>query len=158
MTEQPTHAAPPGGDAAPTSPAEVALDTFTLAYIECALWASTDNGYLGENHPDNDPHGAETGGDPLDQNFDVSDIAPTALAVMVRECRDFRGYCTDQSLALDTLDDEQAGHDFWLTRNGHGSGFWDRGLGKLGDDLSKAAKTFGSSDLYVGADGKVYVQ
>ena len=22
--------------------------------------------------------------------------------------------------------DEQAGHDFWLTRNGHGAGFWDR--------------------------------
>ena len=21
---------------------------------------------------------------------------------------------------------EQAGHDFWLTRNGHGAGFWDR--------------------------------
>ena len=21
---------------------------------------------------------------------------------------------------------EQAGHDFWLTRNGHGTGFWDR--------------------------------
>jgi len=21
---------------------------------------------------------------------------------------------------------EQAGHDFWLTRNGHGTGFWDK--------------------------------
>ena len=21
--------------------------------------------------------------------------------------------------------DEYAGHDFWLTRNGHGAGFWD---------------------------------
>lgn len=23
-------------------------------------------------------------------------------------------------------DDERAGHDFWLTRAGHGAGFWDR--------------------------------
>lgn len=29
------------------------------------------------------------------------------------------------------------GHDFWLTRNGHGSGFWDRSeLGELGEQIS----------------------
>ena len=26
----------------------------------------------------------------------------------------------------------QIGHDLWLTRNGHGAGFWDRGLGAQG--------------------------
>tara|TARA_R110002012_G_scaffold295739_1_gene492457 strand:+ start:107 stop:430 length:324 start_codon:yes stop_codon:yes gene_type:complete len=43
---------------------------------------------------------------------------------------------------------EQAGHDFWLTRNGHGSGFWDRGTlydseGKTGLLLSEEAEDFG---------------
>lgn len=31
---------------------------------------------------------------------------------------------------------EQAGSDFWLTRNGHGTGFWDRGLGTVGEALT----------------------
>ncbi len=38
---------------------------------------------------------------------------------------------------------EQVGHDFNLTRNGHGAGFWDRGLDELGDRLTKASKPFG---------------
>lgn len=39
-----------------------------------------------------------------------------------------------------------AGHDLWLTRSGHGTGFWDRGLGELGDRLTEAAKSYGSPD------------
>ncbi len=54
------------------------------------------------------------------------------------------------------LSSEQAGHDFWLTRNGHGAGFWDRGLGALGERLSKESKPYGSCDLYVGDDGQIY--
>ena len=42
---------------------------------------------------------------------------------------------------------EQAGHDFWLTRNGHGAGFWDRGLGALGETLTKWAKAAGTCDV-----------
>lgn len=34
------------------------------------------------------------------------------------------------------LTEEQAGHDLWLTRNGHGAGFWDRGLGDIGEKLN----------------------
>jgi hypothetical protein len=44
---------------------------------------------------------------------------------------------------------EQAGHDFWLTRNGHGAGFWDRP--KLYGDykavqFTKWAESMGSVD------------
>lgn len=53
-------------------------------------------------------------------------------------------------------DIEHAGHDFWLNRCGHGAGFWDRGLGELGDRLSDAAKVYGNVDLYIGDDGLVY--
>lgn len=51
---------------------------------------------------------------------------------------------------------EQAGHDFWLTRNGHGAGFWDQGLGRIGDALSKFARIYGEAHLYLGDDGKIY--
>jgi hypothetical protein len=50
---------------------------------------------------------------------------------------------------------EAFGHDFWLTRNGHGAGFWDRGLGALGDRLTDASKPYGEVNLWVDADGSV---
>lgn len=42
---------------------------------------------------------------------------------------------------------ECIGHDFILTRNHHGAGFWDRGLGDLGDRLTKASDPYGTIDL-----------
>jgi hypothetical protein len=58
--------------------------------------------------------------------------------------------------ASDNWTAEQAGHDFWLTRNRHGAGFWDRGHGAEGADLTQHAKSFGDCDLYVGDDGGIY--
>ena len=49
-----------------------------------------------------------------------------------------------------------AGYDFWLTRNGHGTGFWDRGLGNIGKRLAGRAAECGSADLYVGDDGRIW--
>lgn len=52
------------------------------------------------------------------------------------------------------------GHDFALTRNGHGAGFWDReseGLPRvLGEALTRVCESFGESNLYIGDDGKAY--
>jgi len=42
----------------------------------------------------------------------------------------------------------QLGHDFNLTRNHHGAGFWDRGWGELGDWLTRVAQAYGSQALY----------
>lgn len=46
---------------------------------------------------------------------------------------------------LFTLDPEQCGHDFVLTKGHHGAGFWDRGLGEIGDSLTDAASPYGES-------------
>lgn len=119
------------------------LDSFERAYVTAALWSSIDNA-------------DDSGGAPLDDNYTWEDIAPEALATMRKECADFRQYAAADLAKRG--DDERSGIDFWLTRNGHGAGFWDRGLGSLGICLTAAAKTFGSSDLYVGDDGKIYVQ
>jgi len=109
------------------------LDSFTSGYIECALWSSTD-----ESRDD--------GGDPLDDNYGPEDIALATLLEMVRDCKTFQ---RDNAADLAGLDESQCGHDFWLTRNRHGAGFWDRGLGERGDRLSKASKVYGSVDLMV---------
>ena len=50
----------------------------------------------------------------------------------------------------------QAGHDFWLTRNGHGAGFWD---GDWSDNyaemFTKGSKGYGQVDVFKGDDGKI---
>lgn len=52
---------------------------------------------------------------------------------------------------------KQLGHDFWLTRNRHGVGFWDRGNGAFGDQLTKICNdNFKSVDVYRGDDGFIY--
>lgn len=115
-------------------------DAFTDAYLECALWSSTD-----ESRDD--------GGDPLDDNYGPDDIDNLALASAIEDCRDFQ---KENASDLEGLDLEQAGHDFWLTRNRHGAGFWDRGLGDKGERLTKASHGYGEVCLVVGDDGKVH--
>jgi hypothetical protein len=124
---------------------------FFTAFIECALWSSLDE-Y------------SERGGRPLDENYSRDDIAFSSALSMARECRDFlRANATDLEIYYEARDFggshsgyAMAGHDFWLTKNGHGAGFWDRGLGDLGRRLSENAKVYGSTDLYLGDDGKIY--
>ena len=111
---------------------------FLDAYLECALWSSTER--------DDD-------GTPLADNYGVSDIAPESLASATEQCNAF---VESAGELLADIDDSQAGHDFWLTRNHHGAGFWDRDLGEVGDKLTKLAHGYGSCDPYVGDDKLVY--
>ena len=81
----------------------------------------------------------------------------------VADCRAFVALAT-QAGALDITDLRQmtmAGHDFWLTRNGHGTGFWDRtddvyGPGN-GEVLTQLAEKAGTAETYEGDDGRLYV-
>jgi len=123
---------------------------FLRGYITCALWSSTG---------DDDQ--------PLDSTHDESDLAGETLQAMKDACakfmadneKDLDAYAQNRAIPRDAQFSESdcAGHDFWLTRNGHGVGFWDRGLGELGDRLSAAAEAFGESNLYAGVDGKLYL-
>lgn len=128
-----------------------ASQKFFDAYIACALWSSTDNAIVegGPSAPDSD------GGWPLDDNYGPEDIDAEDLAEMRKDCDNFVD-ANRSDLDASGLDDGQQGHDFWLTRNGHGAGFWDRGLGDVGERLSEACKPYGSVDLWVGDDRKIY--
>lgn len=46
------------------------------------------------------------------------------------------------------LSPKQAGCDFYLTRNRHGTGFWDEGLGEIGQRLTGAAHVYGETYPY----------
>jgi len=124
------------------------LDSFVAAYTECALWSSMDNS-------------DENGGDPLDLSYTVEDIAPDTLATMVVDCERFlEENANDISEGKDVPECtavERAGHDFWLTRNGHGAGFWDGDWPEeVGRRLTLAAETYGECSLYVGDDDLIY--
>lgn len=118
------------------------LDEFTRHYIICALWSTNDNT-------------TEQGGEPLSANYSEDDLAPETYEAMRNDCADFMTANADL-LEESGLSIEQQGHDFWLSRNGHGAGFFDRGTAGLWDVLQDAAKVYGSVDLYVGDDGKIY--
>jgi len=120
-----------------------ALDKFTQGYIEAAFF--TESG---------DPDRACE-----DRTF--SDLAPETLSRMLQDCTDFnlradawlgKAYLHDDM----SYDMHRAGVDFWLTRNHHGAGFWDRDLGVAGDKLTEIAHSFGEVALYVGDDGLIY--
>lgn len=113
------------------------MDEFLSAYIECALWSSSD--------PDDNDR-------PLNETYCEGNIVPETLAAMKADCEKF----IELTAGLISADEaEAAGHDFWLTRNGHGAGFWDGDWGDLGDQLTDLCKPFGERDLYVW-EGKVY--
>ena len=97
--------------------------------------------------------------DDLDENYDLDDVADAAWESMREDCEAFLESVSQMEgdKVFDRIDAEQMGHDFALTRNHHGAGFWDRGLGVLGDQLTALSRPFGESDLYVGDDGKLYV-
>lgn len=118
------------------SRAFAALDTFTQGYAEALFWTDCN--------ADRDDVGEAT----------FVELAPAALASIVEDCRDFQDANADD---LAEIDDHQAGVDFWLTRNRHGAGFWDRGHGDKGKRLTEAAHAYGACDVYRGDDGLLYL-
>ena len=126
-------------------------ESFFDAYVTTALWSSND-----ESTPE--------GGEPFDANYSASDLAPGALAAMRADCDLFYDQnraaleCEGVTYGPDFDQDGRAGHDFWLTRNGHGAGFWDGDWPEpQATDLTEAAREFNQCDLYLGDDGLIYV-
>lgn len=126
------------------------LDVFTQGYIEAMFftWPEDQGEYIG---------GITSPG--------FSDISTGTLIDIINDCSAFQEQaCSllEQAYATPIYDKVQAGRDFWFTRNGHGVGFWDRGLpGTLGNDLGNMcgwrSKNFPELDAHLGDDGKVYL-
>lgn len=116
------------------------LDDFTLGYLECARWC-------GIISPEEGPEYNE-------EDFDLEDFTIASLKAAAKDCDDFRdgGGIEDLLEQMQDLTDrpeDHMGHDFWLSRNGHGTGFWDRGAGDVGDKLHAAAKVYGEAHVMV---------
>lgn len=133
--------------------AEKCIKEFIRGYMVAAVWIST--------HTENEHDGPV----PIDSLNPEPEWSEEALQDIKETCIDFmEANKVDLGLFVKEIsyDPTQgtpydyAGHDFLLTRNGCGVGYWDRGLGKLGKRLTEACDACGSQDLEIGDDGKLY--
>lgn len=109
-------------------------DPFFKAYVICALWSETDDK-----------------GIPLDRNYAIKDISPATLHKMEEDCANFQK-ANKRDLHLSGLSKSNQGHNFWLSRNGHGSGYFDsasENSQSVLDRLQEAAKLCGPFSLIV---------
>lgn len=162
-------------------PAFSDLDEFTRAYITAMFWTEEQPGSTAEERHTKSGKVRKAWAKRVEEgqqkdmpgDYGFTDLAPKTLARIVADCADFqathadlltRAYETDIPGGM-AYDESSAGHDFWLTRNEHGVGFWDRGLGEVGDELSAAcgwrargeANPFPGVDVYIGDDLKIYI-
>lgn len=115
---------------------------FLDGYLECLLWCGVFK---------------ETDEGPEDRGelYDEAEIDNAAMKEIVEDCAAFYEVNAEAMAILiehHNTDWGRMGHDFYLSRNGHGTGFWDRGYGEMGDMLHKEAKVYGSFTLFVGQD------
>ena len=120
------------------------LDSFTRGYVEAMFFTEDTEGHLGS----------------------FADVSQTMLVEVVADCQRFqeenakllqRAYARWTECGEKPYDAERAGNDFWYTRNHHGVGFWDRDLGKVGDELTTAAHAYIEKGLYCGDDDLLYL-
>ena len=82
-----------------------------------------------------------------EQPPDRADLSALSLCHALNQCSAFWDAYKD---LIPSELETQAGHDFWLTRNHHGAGFWDRpelyGT-HLADVLTRASHACGAVDV-----------
>lgn len=109
------------------------LDNFLRGYAEAILWA--------------DAYAYDEDGElETDESATYVYITPgkwwESIGIDLSDATDFY-YSQCATMGSVNVDYSQHGHDFALTRNGHGAGFWDRGYGEVGERLSDAARAYG---------------
>lgn len=139
-----------------------------VSYLETLLWSET----LSQDISFDDIEASE--GDALDSVIDVSDLSNMKDGLDLideaqKDLEDFRDSCL-QDLGINPFeffDARQVAHDFALSRNGHGAGFFDRTYKivanlagvelthNLSDELQRVAEYAGTHglDVWVEEDG-----
>lgn len=112
------------------------LDKILRSYLETALWA-------------------ESGDNDMELNRKtIHDFSKTAIQASKNDIDKFIQLAQQQAPEeLSTYTSEMLGHKIWLSRNGHGSGFFDENNDKLQD----IARNLKPADIYVGDDERIYI-
>ena len=112
------------------------LDEFTRDYLTAAEWTDCN--------------------EDREEMAEATQFADSFIAKARDDCADFQRANASWLAKYQELTGYAGGTDFWLTRNRHGAGFWDRGNHAVFRLLTEAAHSHGSAELYAGDDGLVY--
>jgi hypothetical protein len=105
------------------------------SYLETAIWA--------EESDENDLQGKTI------HEIDKNSKANSAIEIY----QFLQKAQQEASDELNTYDEEAIGHNLWLSRNGHGAGFFDDN----NDKLQNLARNMKPVDIYLGNDNKIYI-
>jgi hypothetical protein len=85
------------------------------------------------------------------ESFTKEDIEPNSLIKAYTDIKKFLDLAGESVIeAIEENGLEQLGHDIWLTRNGHGAGFFDRSYGDDNEKrLTQAAKALKEVTIYI---------
>lgn len=90
------------------------IDNMKAAYLEAAYWTDAEQ-----------------------SEFNNPELTDLFVSEAWSACRNFVYGMASMDIDYTRFNADQVGHDLWLTRNGHGVGFWDRPE-IYGKQLSKA--------------------
>lgn len=107
------------------------IEKILTAYLVCALWC---------------------------ENKDDKSISDVGISTQIMARKDIKTFVEKTGDLLKDIDEEQIGHDFWLTRNHHGAGFWDRDLGEVGDQLTTIAQEFKELNVWESECNVIYFE
>lgn len=126
-------------------------DTVTEHYLVAQLWTGRID-YM--------TNSSEFGGEALDSGeldsvvssihelpADIWEHAREDVAAFIEQVEPFLAYFGELPESAAPFTAEQVGHDFSLTRNRHGAGFWDRGYGAMGQWLTSVSHAMGERSL-----------
>lgn len=150
------------------------LNEILKGYLICALWTEEErlNDDYESEHPNpddeyNSEHGEDSELDKLirlqsnmnNKSFDGFIVDDLDVDSKIQAYIDIKTFIklSGPDAVLEAIKEngtEQLGHDIWLTRNGHGSGFFDRGY-DLEDKLMSAARSLKEVDLYFSDAGRL---
>jgi hypothetical protein len=125
------------------------VEDIARGYAHAATWADLQI----ESRPDE--FGSES------YLYGLDEIDEEGQRIIRQQCFDFAlhnsedvdTYLAEIDVPHDSTAGEMCGHDLYLTSVGHGAGFWDRGLGELGERLTAAAKAYGVNGVWLDESG-----
>ena len=142
------------------------INSILKGYLECALW--TDEEYLktqeipkidfNEDDTEDEMEDFEKMYKTPQQNFTIEDIDTNSLISTYNDIKKFIEYAGSEAVnyAINENGYERLGFDIWLTRNGHGAGFFDH---SYDDDIEKklinAGKKLTEVHLYLTEENKI---
>lgn len=115
-------------------------------YLESILWTDTD-----ESTP--------SGGYTLDKNYSILDFTKEAVLKANNDCESF------MKLAIEILEEydwtaANVARNFWLTKNHHGSGFWDDNTYEKQDrdKLTNISHQFSENYTYINENEQIEIE